>query len=101
MPSRRGPPYDARGDAYELNQAISAESAEEYHSVQLHTLKRAAVDMVVGMTFNNVPEAVGIARAAHRIGLPLSVSFTLDSHQPAEIRSNPARGDRGCSAKVR
>ena len=76
-----------RGDAYELNHAVTADSAEEYHSVQLTTLKRADVDLVVGMTFNNVPEAVGIARAAHRIALPLSVSFTLDS--TGRLKSGP------------
>lgn len=77
-----------RGDAYQLNEAITAESADQYHSVQLTTLKRAGVDLVVGMTFNNVPEAVGIARAAYRIGLPLSVSFTLDS--TARLKSGPS-----------
>lgn len=76
-----------RGDAYQLNRTITADSAEEYHSVQLTTLKRADVDLVVGMTFNSVPEAVGIARAAHRIALPLSVSFTLDS--TARLKSGP------------
>ncbi|MGH7787091.1 MAG: homocysteine S-methyltransferase family protein [Candidatus Binatia bacterium] len=76
-----------RGDAYQDNRAITAESAEEYHSVQLTTLKQAAVDLVVGTTFNNVPEAVGLARAAYRIGLPLSVSFTLDSTH--RLKSGP------------
>jgi len=80
-----------RGDAYELNHAITADSAEEYHTVQLITLKRADVDLVVGMTFNNVPEAAGIARAAHRIALPLSVSFTLDS--TSKLHSGPTLRD--------
>jgi len=31
------------------------------------------------MTFNNVPEAVGVARAAAKAGLPLSLSFMVDS----------------------
>jgi hypothetical protein len=30
------------------------------------------------MTFNNVPEAVGVSRAAAHTGLPLMVYFTLD-----------------------
>jgi S-methylmethionine-dependent homocysteine/selenocysteine methylase len=76
-----------RGDAYQDNHAVTAESADEYHSVQLTTLERAAVDLVAGMTFNNVPEAVGLARAAHRVGLPLSVSFTLDSTH--RLKSGP------------
>lgn len=30
-------------------------------------------------TFNGVPEALGVARAAARLGLPLGISFMLDS----------------------
>jgi homocysteine S-methyltransferase len=68
-----------RGDAYQLNRTITAEEAEEYHGEQLGTLARAGVDLVEAMTFNNVPEVIGLAHAAARVGLPLSVSFTLDS----------------------
>src|SRR5690349_17681910 len=68
-----------RGDAYELNRTITAAEAEDYHSVQLATLALAGVDMVEAMTFNGVDEVVGLSRAAARVGLPLSVSFTLDN----------------------
>ncbi len=68
-----------RGDAYALNNTITADEAEDYHSVQLETMRKAGVDIVSAMTFNNIPEAVGIARAAAHIDLPLSLSFTLDS----------------------
>jgi S-methylmethionine-dependent homocysteine/selenocysteine methylase len=68
-----------RGDAYETNQTITAEEAEEYHAVQLATLARAKVDLVEAMTFNSVPEVIGLSRAAARVGLPLAVSFTLDA----------------------
>lgn len=77
-----------RGDAYALNREITAEIAEEYHSVQLTTLKECGVDLVWAATFNNVPEAAGISRAAHRIGLPITVSFTLDSSH--RLRSGPS-----------
>lgn len=68
-----------RGDAYALNRTITADEAEEYHAVQLATLKEAGVDLVWAATFNNVPEAVGVSRAAASAGLPLSLSFTLAS----------------------
>jgi homocysteine S-methyltransferase len=68
-----------RGDAYELNKTITAEEAEEYHGEQLATLARARVDLVEAMTLNSVDEVIGLARAAARVGLPLSVSFTLDN----------------------
>lgn len=78
-----------RGDAYELGgAAITAEEAEEYHSEQLATLASAEVDLVEAMTFNSVPEAVGVARAAARCGLPVSISFTLDS--TSRLHSGPS-----------
>jgi len=77
-----------RGDAYSLNRTITADEAEEYHSFQLDVHKRSAVDFVWAATFNNVPEAVGVARAAARIGLPLQISFTLDSNH--RLKSGPS-----------
>jgi S-methylmethionine-dependent homocysteine/selenocysteine methylase len=77
-----------RGDAYSLNRTITENAAEDYHSVQIETLKRAQVDLVSAMTFNNVPEAVGVSRAAAHAGLPLTVSFTLDS--TSRLKSGPS-----------
>lgn len=68
-----------RGDAYERNASITESEAEDYHSVQLETLKKANVDLALAITFNNIPEAVGVARAAARIGVPLAISLFLDS----------------------
>lgn len=76
-----------RGDAYALNREITENSAEDYHSIQLETLSRARVDCVSALTFNSVPEAVGVARAAARANLPLGVSFTLDS--TSKLKSGP------------
>lgn len=76
-----------RGDAYALNKTITTDEAEEYHSVQMETLKSLDVDMVWAATLNNVPEAVGISRAAARHGLPVCVSFTLTSDHV--LRSGP------------
>lgn len=67
-----------RGDAYQLNRTITENEAEDYHAVQLSTLKEADVDLAWAFTFNNVLEAVGVARAASRIGVPLAISFTVD-----------------------
>jgi S-methylmethionine-dependent homocysteine/selenocysteine methylase len=68
-----------RGDAYDEDRTITATEAEDYHCVQLETLRHAGVDLVGAMTFNSVPEAVGLARAAAHVGLPLSMSFMVDS----------------------
>ena len=67
-----------RGDAYGQDRSITADEAEDYHSVQLETLRSAGVDLVGAMTFNSVPEAIGVARAAAHARLPLSMSFMVD-----------------------
>lgn len=68
-----------RGDAYSLNRTITADEAEDYHSFQIETLKDDGADFMSAVTFNNVPEAVGVSRAAARLDVPLYVSFTLSS----------------------
>lgn len=77
-----------RGDAYERNETITESEAEDYHSVQLETLKKANVDSALAITFNNIPESVGVARAAARIGVPLGISLTLDSN--SKLHSGPS-----------
>ena len=77
-----------RGDAYSINRTITIDASEDYHSVQLDTLARAGVDFVTAMTFNSVPEAVGIARAAARVNLPLGICFTLDG-STSRLKSGP------------
>jgi len=80
-----------RGDAYSLNRTITAAQAEDYHAHQLETLNELDVDMAWAATFNNVPEAVGLSRAASKIGVPVCVSFTLsDNHR---LRSGPTLKD--------
>jgi S-methylmethionine-dependent homocysteine/selenocysteine methylase len=77
-----------RGDAYERNETITADEAEDYHAVQLETLKGAHVDSALAITFNNIPESVGVARAAAKIGVPLGISLTLDSN--SKLHSGPS-----------
>jgi S-methylmethionine-dependent homocysteine/selenocysteine methylase len=76
-----------RGDAYQTNQTMTADEAEDYHSVQLSTLKQANVDLAWAFTFNNVAEAIGVARAANRIGVPLAISLTVDG--TSKLNSGP------------
>jgi homocysteine S-methyltransferase len=76
-----------RGDAYSLNQTITADEAENYHRVQLANLKSADVDLAWAATFNNIPEAIGVSRAAAQVELPLCISFSLDSNN--RLNSGP------------
>jgi homocysteine S-methyltransferase len=81
-----------RGDAYEINRTITAAEAEDYHGEQLANLTRAGVDLAEAMTFNSVPEVIGLARAASRARIPLAVSFTLD-HDTHRLVSGPSVKD--------
>lgn len=77
-----------RGDAYGTGGKISESEAEDYHSVQLTTLGETEADMAVAVTFNNIPEAVGVVRAAASVGLPIGVSLTLTTN--GRLRSGPS-----------
>lgn len=66
-----------RGDAYALNHTMTADEAEDYHAFQLQVLKDCGVDFVWAATFNAIPEAVGVARAAAKVDVPLGLSFML------------------------
>ena len=76
-----------RGDAYGTGGKISAAEAEDYHSVQLSTLKQTEADLATAVTFNNIPEAVGVVRAAKAIGVPIGISLTLTPD--SRLRSGP------------
>ena len=77
-----------RGDAYGTGGAITAEEAEDYHAVQLENLDGSGADMAIAVTFNNIPEAVGVIRAANKLGIPIGVSLTLTPE--GRLRSGPS-----------
>lgn len=77
-----------RGDAYGSGGTMTADEAQDYHSTQLTTLKGLDVDLAWAATFNNIPEAVGVARAAASIGVPVCIAFTLTSDH--RLRSGPS-----------
>jgi S-methylmethionine-dependent homocysteine/selenocysteine methylase len=66
-------------DGYDPKQKLSADEAAEYHSTQIGTFADTEADMVAALTLTYVEEAIGIARAAAPAGLPVAISFTLDT----------------------
>jgi S-methylmethionine-dependent homocysteine/selenocysteine methylase len=68
-----------QGDAYHPEQLLSAAEAEQYHSPQTATFASAGADMVSAYTLTYVEEAIGIVRAAGAAGLPVSISFTVET----------------------
>ena len=68
-----------RGDGYNPTNVMSIEGAEAYHSEQVRIFADTAADLVTAITMNYVEEAIGITRAARRVGMPAVISFTVET----------------------
>lgn len=68
-----------RGDGYVPTELMSAAQAEDYHGPQVETFAGTAVDLVTAITMNYVEEAVGLARAAKNVELPVVISLTVET----------------------
>jgi S-methylmethionine-dependent homocysteine/selenocysteine methylase len=68
-----------RGDGYAARDVMTAQEAAEYHAAQVEALAGAGADLVSAITMTYPDEAVGIARAAARVDVPVVVSFTLET----------------------
>jgi homocysteine S-methyltransferase len=67
-----------RGDGYAAGR-MSAEEAEDYHAAQTAAFAETEADMAAAYTLNYVEEAIGVARAARALGMPCSISFTVET----------------------
>lgn len=68
-----------RGDGYRPDAQMSAQEAQNYHADQVWTFAATEVDMVSALTMTHVEEAIGIARAAEKAGMPVAISFTVET----------------------
>lgn len=68
-----------RGDGYRVEQAMSADEAQAYHARQIAAFAAARADMITAITMTNIPEAIGVARAAAAASLPVAISFTVET----------------------
>jgi S-methylmethionine-dependent homocysteine/selenocysteine methylase len=68
-----------RDDGYNPAAFMSATEAQGYHSTQIETFAATAADLVSAMTMTYVEEAVGITRAAQVAGMPVVISFTVET----------------------
>jgi homocysteine S-methyltransferase len=67
------------GDAYRPARFLAADAAADYHAPQIEAQVAAGVDMVSAYTLSYVDEAIGIVRAADAAGVPVSISFTVET----------------------
>lgn len=68
-----------REDAYAPEAQMDSDDAERYHSEQISALADTDVDVISGYTLAYPSEAIGIVRAARRFGLPVVISFTVET----------------------
>ena len=68
-----------RGDGYKPGATMSVAEAERYHAEQIRVFAETEADMIGAFTMNYVEEAIGIARAADTAGIPVAISFTLET----------------------
>lgn len=69
----------SRGDGYNPADQMTEKEAERYHSIQIQTFHETDADMVTAFTLPYVEEAVGIARAARSIAMPVVIGFTVET----------------------
>ncbi|WP_226579342.1 homocysteine S-methyltransferase family protein [Acuticoccus sediminis] len=68
-----------RADGYAPEMVMSAERAEAYHCRQLAIFAGGGVEMVNAFTIGYAEEAIGIVWAAGKLGLPVAISFTVET----------------------
>jgi homocysteine S-methyltransferase len=81
-----------RGDGYVADHLMTADEARDYHLPQIRSFVAAGADMATAFTINYVEEGIGIALAAKDVGLPVSISFTLetDGRLPSDMELGDA-----------
>jgi S-methylmethionine-dependent homocysteine/selenocysteine methylase len=68
-----------RGDGYQPGELMTADEARAYHALQIRALAGTDADLIGAITMNYVAEAVGVAQAARAAGMPVVVSFTVET----------------------
>jgi S-methylmethionine-dependent homocysteine/selenocysteine methylase len=68
-----------RGDGYAAGPVVDPDEAADYHSPQVRAFAEAGADAVAALTLTDAGEAIGVVRAADSFGLPVAVSFTVET----------------------
>ncbi len=68
-----------RSDGYTIQDKMNEQEASEYHDHQIKTFKESGVDLVTALTINYLEEGIGIVRSALKHGLPVVLSFTVET----------------------
>jgi homocysteine S-methyltransferase len=80
-----------RGDGYVVGETMTPDQAASYHSLQARAFADAGADMMTAVTMTYAEEAIGVVGAATSVGLPVVVSFTVETD--GRLPSGQALGD--------
>jgi S-methylmethionine-dependent homocysteine/selenocysteine methylase len=80
-----------RGDGYIVGETMTAAEAADYHDMQARVFGASDADMIGAITMTYAEEATGIALAARKHGLPVAISFTVETD--GRLPSGQALGD--------
>ena len=72
-------PLGPEGDAYNPETYLTADQSQAFHSWQAGIIAETAADLITGLTVTYVEEAIGIVRAASAVGMPVVISFTVET----------------------
>jgi S-methylmethionine-dependent homocysteine/selenocysteine methylase len=68
-----------RGDGYQAGVAMSVDEARAYHGVQARAFAASEADLITAITMTYVEEAIGLTEAARAAGMPVVISFTVET----------------------
>jgi S-methylmethionine-dependent homocysteine/selenocysteine methylase len=68
-----------RGDGYRVDSIMSVEEARDYHALQARTFAGTEADLITAITMTYAEEAAGVTEAARAVGMPVVISFTVET----------------------
>ncbi len=68
-----------KADSYPPGGHPGPDEAADYHRPQIEAFAQAGADMVTALTLTSTDEAIGIVRAARAAGLPVAISFPVET----------------------
>jgi homocysteine S-methyltransferase len=68
-----------KGDGYVVGERLEPAAAAAYHRPQLEAFAAAGADLATAYTLTDVGEAIGVVLAARSVGLPVAISFTVET----------------------
>jgi S-methylmethionine-dependent homocysteine/selenocysteine methylase len=66
-----------KNDCYKPEEGLSERDSEEFHAWQIDQLVTGEVDFLIAETLPNINEALGIANAFEKTGIPYIISFVI------------------------